>query len=380
MAPPKVSVANPAIDATANDQLAADALPGFVLVRTDQVDQGDRLRDIDPVWAHALGQVMLREGQRTPTEICRLPGSTRWTLVSGGHRLAGAIDAEIVYLRAEIVSADRTDRKMREVSENLWRRDLEPIDRAAFIAQLVSLRRAKAGLEEVASRDAKVPLSLKKQVDLEAGEMLETISSTYGFTEEIGDELGFSGRTIRNDLMLYRGLAPSLVEKLRAQRHPVLRNASQLRTLAKLQSEEQKRVVWALTNSSASVAEALAIARGETKRPADPEAKRLSAFIGAFQRMSLAEKKGALAHLAGMLPAGTSIGAGKPSFSPEHERYRDEAATALDEAILFLDGMEEDEVLDGDRAEDARRVRGQLHLTRFTINANGFELSAGGDA
>jgi ParB-like chromosome segregation protein Spo0J len=299
----------------ANDVVAlhAEPLSDFVLIRTDQIDTTDRLRDIDPVWAQALGRVMLREGQRTPIEVCRLPGANSWRLVTGGHRVAGAEFAGIEELRAEIVSAAKVDRRMREVSENLWRRDLDPVDRAAFIAELVSLRRTQAGLAEAGHRGDSVRTAFKARIAAEADDTLETISNVYGFTEEVGTQLGLTGRTIRNDLLLYRGLSPTAIERLRAASHSSARNATQLRALAKLERPQQDRVVELLTVPGASlgygvprtIAEAIAHQLGPKPAKAiDAGAKRLSAFIGAFQRMTLAEKKGALAHLGGLLPTG----------------------------------------------------------------------------
>ncbi len=44
-----------------------------------------------------------------------------------------------------------------------------------------------------------------------------------------------------------------------------------------------------------------------SREPLADNAKRLSAFIGAFARMGVAERKGALAELKGMLPAGFEL-------------------------------------------------------------------------
>lgn len=273
--------------------LHQEALADFILVRTDEVDEGERLRPVDPVWAGALGQIMLREKQRTPIEVCRLPGRNRWLLVSGGHRLAGAKFAGIEYLRAEIVTAERKERRLREVSENLWRRDLDPLDRASSLAELVAIRRSSVGLAVAAQRDGNVNARFKKQIGIEADEQLETISSTYGWTEELGRQLGFTGRTIRNDLMLYRGLAASVVDKLRRARHPILANASQLRALAKLEDDEQRRTVDALLSYPAltSVSQARAHLCG-TKSVADPETKRFSTVLNTLGRMTAQERLG----------------------------------------------------------------------------------------
>lgn len=297
------------IDATG--ALHADPLSDFVLVRTDQVDRGERLREVDEVWAEALGQVMAREGQRTPIEVCRLPGTNRFTLVTGGHRHRGAELSGIAFLRAEIVSAGRDDRRMREVSENLWRKDLEPIDRAAFVAEAVAIHKRRAGIDAVQHRDASVPQA--RLIKVEAADTLETISNVYGWSDEVGEQLGFTGRTVRNDLYLYRRLAPSLVARLRGERHPVARNATQLRALAKLEPAAQRDVVAALLGegrnaSLKTVAEAIRAALPDkTKPPVAAEDKRLSAFLGAFARMSLAEKKGALVQLRDLLPAGFAL-------------------------------------------------------------------------
>lgn len=301
--------------------LHQETLADFVLIRTDQIDAGDRLRPVDPVWAEALGQMMLRDGQDTPIQVCRLPGRSRWLLVAGGHRHAGAVSAEIEYLRAEITSADRDDRRLREVRENVMRSDLAPVDRAAHIAEAVAILKRRAGIDPAKDgRVGSVAARWQKALKDEAADTTATIAVAYGFTDSVAAELGFSTRTVENDLMLFRRLAPSVVERLRTARHPALSNATQLRTLAKLDEHAQSKVVSLLLVPGESlnygqpktISDAIAHPLGPKPAAAKPDAetKRLSAFIGAFQRMSLAEKKGALAQLAGQLPNGTRIVSG----------------------------------------------------------------------
>jgi ParB-like chromosome segregation protein Spo0J len=292
--------------------LEAERVDEVVLVLVDQVQVGKRLREVDPVWAEALGQVMVREGQDQPIQICRVPGDKLWTLVDGAHRIAGAKMAGIVYLKALVVSANRDDRRQREINAQLWHRGLsDPIDRAAFMAELVSLKRAQAGFVAADHRSASVAKRWKQDIADEADQTVETISTVYGFSDEIGEQLGLTGRTVRNDLLLYRRLAPSQIARLREVRHPVATNATQLRALAKLEHADQAKIVDLLVWQGASlgnaqpksVADAIARMRG-SNRAIDPEARRLSTFLATFGRMGLAEKKGALAQLAGMLPAG----------------------------------------------------------------------------
>lgn len=294
-----------------SDLHGAEVVDSILLIPTHDIVRGDRLRDIDPVWAGALGRLMARDGQQTPVEVCRLPGRSDWLLVAGGHRHEGAQLEDIPFLRAVVVSANRDDRRLREINENLWRKDLEPIDRAAFIAEAVLIQKRRAGIAD-AHRSASVPTHLKA-LTAEAADTLETISNVYGWSEEVGEQLGFTGRTIRNDLFVYRRLSPSLVDRLRVARHAVARNATQLRALAKLETRAQRDVVDALLGEAGwqpckTVAEAVKRTQpAGTAAPDDPAAKRLSAFLGAFQRMSLAERKGALEHLLPLLPANTIL-------------------------------------------------------------------------
>ena len=262
----------------------ADIVDQVLLIAVDQIDEGERLRQVDPTWAEALGHMMRRDGQKKTIDVCRLPGADRWTLVDGAHRLAGARQQGIVYLRAEVVSANRDERRLREVLAQLAHRGLsDPIDRAAFVAELVQLKRAAAGLDTVAARDGMAIPNLSRLVADETNGTLETISRVYGWSDEVGAELGFTGRTIRNDLMLYRGIAPSQIARLRDARHPVAKNAGQLKALAKLDPEQQRRIVDLLVLPGASlnygqpksVSEAIAHPLGsKPQQKSDPEAKR----------------------------------------------------------------------------------------------------------
>src|SRR3546814_19081139 len=92
------------------------------------------------------------------------------------------------------------------------------------------------------------------------------MSHVYGWGDEVAAELGFSKRTIQRDLLLYRGLRPSVIQLFRENRHPVLKNASQLRQLAKLPADEQERVAARMIDqgdgAAKSVSQAIQLERG----------------------------------------------------------------------------------------------------------------------
>jgi hypothetical protein len=211
---------------------------------------------------------------------------------------------------------DEDSSRRREAAENLFRRANDPLERAEAIAELVRLQRERAGIDEATSR-----CRSRKRLREEAAGMCETMSHVYGWADEIGAEIGFSKRTIQRDLFLYRGLQPSVIELLREKRHPVLKNAAQLRVLAKLEPSEQAFAARQLANGLAkTVNEAIRRSRGSNSVARSAEDKRLATFIDTFGRMSLTEKRGALAQLAGMLPA---------PFKLVEERFRRSRTTGI---------------------------------------------------
>lgn len=138
--------------------MASDASPHFEpvddigFINVSDIDMGERLRPVDPVHVEVLGRAIMREGQATPIVVCRLPGRNDWTLVAGAHRVEAARKFDIEQLKAEIISPDKIGRRQREISENLWRKDLDPIDRANFIAELVRLAKLRAGIDRSGCR------------------------------------------------------------------------------------------------------------------------------------------------------------------------------------------------------------------------------------
>ncbi|MGQ3101052.1 MAG: ParB/RepB/Spo0J family partition protein [Sphingopyxis solisilvae] len=332
----------------------------IVLLDPALIDATDRLRPIDPVWAEALGGIMAAEGQRTPIEVCRLPGKAGFRLVTGAHRHSGATLKGLM-LRAEIVDNDATDRRLREISENLHRRDLDPIDRATFVAELVDVHKARAGINrEQDGRSASANARWQQVLQAEAEDANVTMTNAYGWAQAAAERLGYSRSKVERDLFLVRRIPASVIDALRRADHPVLRNAGQLRALAKLDDSAQRKVLGLLLHHDMQIAGApfssvsAAIAAMNDKQAPSPDAKRLSAFISSFGRMGLTEKKGALDHLARMLPAGFDIVAGGVPTIETAKQLRDALSVSF-EIIARLAAADGDPV-DDDEIERARAL------------------------
>lgn len=294
-------------------QFAANPLPGeeplfqptddYGWIDVENIGLGERLRPVDELWADIIGRAMLVEGQATPIVVCRLPGDEKFTLVAGAHRLVGARMHGIPQLKAELINSMSQARAQIEVSENLWRQELSPIDRAVFIAKQVELVKLKIGVDPTKDGRAASAKARGKDEKPETGYRAEATDQTtrlsfaYGWSDEVAADLGIDKRTVERNVRIYRMLPPSLIETLRAVRHPVLRSQAELLKLTKAMQHSQKMafaVVDALLgDATLSVGAARKKVEGADKAPPDPSEKHINAFTGSYTRLSVTQRQSA---------------------------------------------------------------------------------------
>lgn len=217
--------------------------------------------------AAALGRLMAVDGQRDPIKVtrvfpsksiekCKAEGNRPWRLVTGMHRLTGALMEGITVFAIE-VKGKPEDLADLEASENLHRRPLGPIERAKFTAALVTAAQEriarehgdvsqhqlaiKARWERVKHFEETAEAALRDETE----DTCDTMAHVYGWEESVGDALGMSRRTIHRDLALFRLVIepfPDLAERL--AKHPVVGdNGAQLKELTRLRDEGVRRKV-----------------------------------------------------------------------------------------------------------------------------------------
>ncbi|MES0034741.1 ParB N-terminal domain-containing protein [Mesorhizobium sp. M0046] len=127
-----------------------------ILISTITVRPGRR--KLDPDWVRTIADSFAAEGQHTDIEVVGTEEAS--TLVFGGHRLAAAQMLGWVRIKAEIRTAaeiaDEAQRKLREISENLMRRELSVLDRAVDIAAWREIYEATHLLNTKGGRPRKV--------------------------------------------------------------------------------------------------------------------------------------------------------------------------------------------------------------------------------
>ncbi|MGZ8363163.1 MAG: ParB/RepB/Spo0J family partition protein [Caulobacteraceae bacterium] len=260
-----------------------------LLIPVHQIEVKDRLRPVDPAVAQGLAALIGEHGQDDAISVCRLPGQTRWRLVSGAHRLE-ACRLLNQPVKAVVTSADALDRRRREISENLFHSGLDPIARAAFVAELYDVVRAKAGMTDASAQQVAISARWQNEAKKQSTDTSANIARVYGFADEVAEAFGLSRRSIYNDLTLHKGLLPDVAAKLRHL------PAAQLRALAKLPPEDQRRALQLIeTGKAKRVGDAVAILSGAKVKTAEDKA--WNAFFGGWGRMNAEQRLLALREL-----------------------------------------------------------------------------------
>jgi ParB family chromosome partitioning protein len=100
---------------------------------------GDRLRPINDDYAAHIALSFEAEGQMTPIEVRTADKAGKHVLVFGAHRYAAAQSLDWKTIKAVVFEGDALQAELRQIEENLGRRDLSLLDRARFVARAKTL-------------------------------------------------------------------------------------------------------------------------------------------------------------------------------------------------------------------------------------------------
>ena len=119
----------------------------FIRATLSSIFVGERLRPIDMDYAEAIAASMSEHGQISPIMIRKTPAKkgTPYTLVAGGYRTTAATLLGWTEIDAIVVKADAVEAQLLEISENLYRNELNPLDRAIFVMKYRELWEEKHG-------------------------------------------------------------------------------------------------------------------------------------------------------------------------------------------------------------------------------------------
>lgn len=223
------------------------------------IDIGDRLRATDPAYVDVLRSSILQNrtdahsGLLCPVELRPTKGG-RFSLVAGGHRLAAIQAIGDDGIDAVVVKVGPLEARLREIDENLVRRELSPLDRASFLFE------RKRVWEEIYPETKRGKTgALARWYDA---------SAQSAFASEAAKKTGLALRTVQKDIAVWERLSDDSRQRLRGTW--LAGNLSQLNALSKLGANMQARVLDIMLREeapAATVVAATAEAEGQRPRP-----------------------------------------------------------------------------------------------------------------
>ncbi len=247
----------------------------LIRVKLSEVYRADRLRMVDIDVATAIAASFEATGQLSPITVRRTPakgkGATPFTLVIGGHRCAAAEIVGWEELDALVVQADSAEAQMMEIAENLYRNELNALDRAMFVLKYRELWERQHGKIERGgdqkSKDNDCPL---------------IFASGRELSKQVQERLGFGESTYKNVTRIGQNLHPTLRAAVRGTEAET--DQSKLLKLAKLAADDQLRVAAALKEKP-DLKLALSWLKPE-KPPVDAQAELLKKLLAAWESAS----------------------------------------------------------------------------------------------
>jgi len=234
---------------------------------------GDRLREVDQDHVDFIAVSLDENGLRSPLWVRVAGADGLHDLIAGAHRLAAATQLGWDEIRCEVMDVDDLDAKMLEIDENLFRRELTCLDRAAFLAERKDVYEA---LHPESKRGVVGQSAMNNQTD-------NLVSLVPSFAEATAIKLGVDARTVFRAIARARNIAPD-VRKMIATTWVAQKGAA-LDALARLQPDEQRAAVAILLKERGpkTIPLALAELRG-TPIEQDTDEAEYAALIKAWRR------------------------------------------------------------------------------------------------
>lgn len=202
------------------------------LVSVSEIKIGNRLRPVDSDHVEIIAQSMRDCGKvLTPLTVREDKKSGEVHLVAGAHRLAAAKKAGFETVPCEIhKNLSAAEARLMEIDENLCRHELNPLDRAAFLAE------RKAVYETL--YPAAKPGGDRKS---DAAKNQKDIVSVWSFAKDAADRTGLDERTIRRAVRVHERLDPQARKKIIGTE--LARNQSELLALVRFEPDRQREIV-----------------------------------------------------------------------------------------------------------------------------------------
>lgn len=243
------------------------------LLPVADIEVGPRLRVVDPEQVAQIARSWSEVGQITPIEVGPKNESGRYPLIVGAHRLEASKAAGALMIEARIYDGNADQVRLREIDENLYRHELNPLDQAAFLAE------RKTVYERLHPEAKRGGNRTQKQT-------ADSAVWSKGFAADTAERLGLSERTVFVAISRHLAIEPK-ARGIIAGTH-IAKKGSELDALGKVPRDRQAEIARFAVTHQRSIAEARRSILNELP-PARPDTG-FSALQTAFRKARAADK------------------------------------------------------------------------------------------
>jgi ParB family chromosome partitioning protein len=243
------------------------------LIPIDKIDISNRLRHINEDQAQFIAE-SIKEFQRlrAPIEVREVKDG--YALIAGGHRLRAAQILGWTEIPAYVLKLTPDEARLAEIDENLVRHELNPFDRAVFLAE------RKALYERLHPETAAGVAGGKAR----QGSATDTMS----FAKDTAERVGLTDRTIQRSVRI----ATMLTDNVKAMLGTSDRcwTQAELEALSKVPADLQYAVLTEVMHGMPVAAARNKVEGRKTDAPNDSQ-KQLNALLNAWRKAGATARK-----------------------------------------------------------------------------------------
>lgn len=260
-------------------------MSNLITVPIAEIDAGDRLRPVDAAHALMLAESIRETGLRMPVEIRPRNGrkGPRFSLIAGGHRLWAAKHLGWEEIQAFVLALDDDHARMAEIDENLVRHELNPLDRAMFLAERKALYE-KLHPEAAHGGDRR-------------GDQVAKFA-TWSFAKDTAERCGLADRTIRLAVQIATNLSAD--SRRRVAGTLLAKKQAELLALSQMTPDHQALaldLLLAPTPTVRTVEAARRVVQGVRDAAVNETEQQFSKLVDAWRRAGAPARRQFLAHL-----------------------------------------------------------------------------------
>lgn len=249
-------------------------MPDVVQIAAYQIEVAERIRVVDQDWVEGLAVSIEVNGLMSPILVAQpKKGRSTYALIAGAHRLAAVKLLGWTEVPALVFAGSALEARLREIDENLIRRELSPLDRAAHLAE------RKRIYEELAP-------ATKHGGDRRSDQVANLATWSERFTADAARKLGVSERDVQRAVARYTKIAPDVRETI--SRTWLAHKGAELDALARLSPDAQRTAISFLLSENEdrprTVSAADERARGWVPSTPNAEDVAFAALVKAWQK------------------------------------------------------------------------------------------------